>query len=154
MFFKLVQYGWWIAVRACAFLVLCVTSCIFTNGTSFYNCRFRWRPSIVYSLYPVFLHSVFCATLLPYLTKGEARNCCDNSEFAICHAVRHGNVNSIHNPSTVTNPTIEPYCIFLSLTLPCRTTCKIANSLVRQFITPCWTLCIVQKLFYNLKDGR
>ena len=23
--------------------------------------------------------------------------------------VRHGNVNSIQNPSTVTNPTMEPY---------------------------------------------
>ena len=35
----------------------------------------------------------------------------NNSEFAICHVVRHGNVNSIQNPSTVTNPTMEPYCI-------------------------------------------
>ena len=42
------------------------------------------------------------------------------SEFAICHVLRHGNVNSIQNPSrpTVTNPTMEPYCILLSLTLP------------------------------------
>ena len=45
-----------------------------------------------------------------------------NSEFAICHVVRHGNVNSIQNPSTVTNPTMEPYNSFLlPLTLPCRT---------------------------------
>ena len=32
------------------------------------------------------------------------------SEFAICHVVRHGNANSIQNPSTVTNPTMELYC--------------------------------------------
>ena len=32
------------------------------------------------------------------------------SEYAICHIVRHGNVNSIQNPSTVTTPTMEPYC--------------------------------------------
>ena len=32
------------------------------------------------------------------------------------------------NPSTVTNPTIEPYCVLLSLALPCRTTWQIANS--------------------------
>ena len=25
------------------------------------------------------------------------------SKFAICHILRHGNVNSIQNPSTVTN---------------------------------------------------
>ena len=30
-----------------------------------------------------------------------------SSEFAICHVVRHGNVNSIQNPSTVTNSTIN-----------------------------------------------
>ena len=46
----------------------------------------------------------------------------DNSEFAICHVVHHGNVNSIQNPSTVTNPTMEPNCILLPLTLPYRTT--------------------------------
>ena len=32
------------------------------------------------------------------------------SEFAICHVLRHGNVNSIQNLSTVTNPAMEPYC--------------------------------------------
>ena len=46
----------------------------------------------------------------------------DTSEFAICHVVRHGNVNSIQNPSTVTNSTMEPYYILLLLTLPCCTT--------------------------------
>ena len=46
----------------------------------------------------------------------------ENSEFAICHVVRHGNVNSFQNPSTVTNPTMGSYCIRLPLTLPCRTT--------------------------------
>ena len=35
-----------------------------------------------------------------------------NSEFAICHVVRHGNVNSIQCPSTVTNPTMKPYIVF------------------------------------------
>ena len=52
------------------------------------------------------------------------RNRLISSEFAICHVVRHGNMNSIQNPSTVTNPTMEPYCrpILLPLTLPCRTT--------------------------------
>ena len=40
------------------------------------------------------------------------------SEFAICHVVRHGNVNSIQNPSTLTTPTMTPYCILLPLTLP------------------------------------
>ena len=29
-----------------------------------------------------------------------------SSEFTICHVVRHGNMNSIQNPSTMTNPTI------------------------------------------------
>ena len=52
------------------------------------------------------------------------------SEFAICHVVRHGNVNSIRNPSTVTNSTMEPFCILLPLTLPCRTTGQITNSLL------------------------
>ena len=52
------------------------------------------------------------------------------SEFAICHVVHHDNVNSIQNPSTVTNPTMQPYCILLPLTLPCRTTWQIANSLL------------------------
>ena len=50
------------------------------------------------------------------------------SEFAICPVVRHGNVNSIQNPSTVTNPTMGPYCILLLYTLPCFTTWQIANS--------------------------
>ena len=45
-----------------------------------------------------------------------------NSEFAICHVVRHGNVNSIQNPTTVTNPTMALYCILLPFTLPCCTT--------------------------------
>ena len=57
----------------------------------------------------------------------------DISDFAICHVVRHGNVNSIQNPSTVTNLTMEPYCILLSLTLLCRTTWQIANSLLHSF---------------------
>ena len=52
------------------------------------------------------------------------------SEFAICHVVRHSNANSIQNPSTVTVLTMEHYCILLSLTLPCRTTWPIANSIV------------------------
>ena len=30
-----------------------------------------------------------------------------------CHVVCHGIVNSIRNPSTVTNPTMKPYCILL-----------------------------------------
>ena len=38
-----------------------------------------------------------------------------NSEFVICLVVRHGNANSIQNPSTMTNPTMEPYCILLPL---------------------------------------
>ena len=40
----------------------------------------------------------------------------DNSEFAICHLVRHGNVNSIQNPSTMTNPTMEPAPLLSSAT--------------------------------------
>ena len=35
-----------------------------------------------------------------------------NNEFAICHVWRHGNVNSIQNPSTVTNPTCNPIVLF------------------------------------------
>ena len=31
-----------------------------------------------------------------------------NNEFAICHIARNGNVNSIQNPVSVTNPTMEP----------------------------------------------
>ena len=42
-----------------------------------------------------------------------------NIEFAIYHVVRDGYVNSIQNPSTVTNPTMEPYCILLPLMLSC-----------------------------------
>ena len=73
-----------------------------------------------------------------------------HSEFAICHVVSHGNVNSIQNPSTATNPTMEPYCILLPLTLPCRTTWQIANSLISSSRTgvyndkcfvPFWNLC-------------
>ena len=37
------------------------------------------------------------------------------SEFAICHVVRHGNVNSIQNLSTATNPTMEPIVFFCHL---------------------------------------
>ena len=56
----------------------------------------------------------------------------NNSEFAICRVVRHGNVNSItvQNHSTVSNSTMGPYCILLPLTLPCRSTWQIANSLL------------------------
>ena len=43
----------------------------------------------------------------------------DNSEFAICHVVRHSTVNSIQNPSTVTNPTMETY-FFLLPPIRCR----------------------------------
>ena len=53
-----------------------------------------------------------------------------NSEFAICPIARHGNANSIQNLSTVTNTTMELYCILLPLTLPCCTTWQIANSLM------------------------
>ena len=49
------------------------------------------------------------------------------SEFLICHFVLHSNVNSIQNPSTVTNPKIEPCCILLPLTLTSRTTWQITN---------------------------
>ena len=41
-------------------------------------------------------------------------------EFAICHVVRHGNVNSIQNTYTVINPTMEPYCIRIAV--PCNVT--------------------------------
>ena len=44
------------------------------------------------------------------------------SEFAICHVVRHGNVNSFQNPSTVTNTTMEPYCIRIAVL------CNVTNS--------------------------
>ena len=44
------------------------------------------------------------------------------SEFAISRIVCHGNVNSIQNPSTVTNPTKELYCILLPLSLLCHKT--------------------------------
>ena len=58
------------------------------------------------------------------VTGYAARRCwCHISEFAIRHVVPHGNVKSIQNPSTVTNPTILP------LTLPCMpynvTNCKL-----------------------------
>ena len=54
------------------------------------------------------------------------------SKFAICPVVRHGSANSIHNPSTVTYPAMELYCILLPLTLPCCTTWQIANTLLSQ----------------------
>ena len=44
-----------------------------------------------------------------------------NSELAICPVARHGNANSIQNLPTVTNLTMELYCILLPLTLPCCT---------------------------------
>ena len=53
-----------------------------------------------------------------------------NSEFAIRQFVCHCNVNSIQNSSTVSNPTIEPYCILLPRTLPCRTVWQNTNSLL------------------------
>ena len=56
--------------------------------------------------------------------------CKDISEFAICHVLRHGNVNSIQNPSTLTNLTMELYSILLPLTLLCRTMGQIANWLL------------------------
>ena len=40
------------------------------------------------------------------------------SELAICHS----NAIFIQNPTTVTNQTMELYCILLPFTLPCRTT--------------------------------
>ena len=42
------------------------------------------------------------------LEKGLKQN---TSEFAISHVVLHGNANFIQNPFTVTNPTMELYCI-------------------------------------------
>ena len=54
------------------------------------------------------------------------------SEFVIYCIVRHGNTNSIQNPSTVTYPTMELYCILLPLMLLCRTTWQITNSLLLQ----------------------
>ena len=59
-------------------------------------------------------------TLQSLTVSSSGRSKHDNSEFAICPVVRHGNVNSIHNPATGTNPTMELYCILLSFTLPCR----------------------------------
>ena len=48
-----------------------------------------------------------------FKTEWTGSKCRDSSEFAICHVVRHCNVNSIQNPHTVTDPTMEPYCILL-----------------------------------------
>ena len=60
-------------------------------------------------------------------------------EFAICQVVRHGNVNSIQNYSTVTYPTMEPFCIFPPITLPCCTTRQMANSQI-SLVTSSWTM--------------
>ena len=38
-----------------------------------------------------------------------------SSEFTICHVVSHGIMSPIQNPSTVTNPTMEPYYFLLPL---------------------------------------
>ena len=43
---------------------------------------------------------------------GTFQTATHNSEFAIYHVVRQGNVNSIQNPSTATNPTMEPNIVF------------------------------------------
>ena len=40
----------------------------------------------------------------------------DISEFAICPVVRHSNVNSIQNPSTVTNPSNNGALLYSSAT--------------------------------------
>ena len=47
-------------------------------------------------------------------------------QWSVCdlQVVRHGYLLSIQNRSTVTNPTTEPYCILLPLTLPWPAACK------------------------------
>ena len=64
------------------------------------------------------------------MSEGNGSVVTDNIAFARCPVVRYGNVNSIQNPSTVTNPTMGHYCILLLNTLPCCTTWQIAKSLL------------------------
>ena len=64
----------------------------------------------------------YCYTSFTYLIRLIG---IDNSEFAIWNVVLRGNVNSIQNPFTVTNPSMEPYCVLLPLKMPCRTTWQI-----------------------------
>ena len=47
-----------------------------------------------------------------------------HSKFAIYTLYATATFIFIQDSSTMTNPTMEPYCFLLSLTLPCRTTCK------------------------------
>ena len=47
--------------------------------------------------------------------------------FAICNIVHHCNMDSIQNPSTVTNQTMESFSILLPHTLPWCTTWQITN---------------------------
>ena len=73
----------------------------------------------------------------------------NNSEFVIYPAVFHSNANSIQNPSSLTNPTMELYCILLPLTLLCRTTWQIANSLLSF-----WLIIFGEALYSLLKNKQ
>ena len=79
----------------------------------------------------VFMYGILCfhPTHLLHYEKCQI-NMIIYSKFVICQVVRSGIVNVIQNPSFVTNLTMEPYCILLPLTLLCRTTWQIANSLI------------------------
>ena len=76
----------------------------------------------------------------------------DTSECAIIHNVHHCNVKFIQNCSTMTNMTMEPYCIILQLTLPCRTMSIITNSLMSHIDSPylriIFPICIYSYLFF------
>ena len=88
------------------------------------NSSFQRRPI----WWKTYLNSNSPSTLLDLVI---CYRCCI-SDFAICPVVglRHGNANSIQNASSVTNPTMELFCIRLSFTLPCCATWQIANSLL------------------------
>ena len=54
----------------------------------------------------------------------------DNSELAICHVLRHSNMNSIQNPFTLTNPTMEPYCTLLPLMLQTHYSLQVTHNYI------------------------
>ena len=104
------------------------------------NATATWIPFIIPLLWWIQQYNgallYFSATYVTVLLNMTNRKLAD-ADFAICHVERRGNVNSIQNPSTVTNSTMELCCILLPLTLPYRSTWQIANllTLSLRFVT-------------------
>ena len=89
-----------------------------TNGI-----RFTWRPTCN----ALVMIKCWQSTSITYLQTHDNRTIHVQSwHERVCdlHVVRHVNVKSIKYCSTLTNPTMESYCILWPLTLRWRTSCK------------------------------